>query len=114
VLSRKRGKVMVCDLTCAKNQVGSHDSIFATQIVANKAVAWISEELPQDSEGLVRRHAIAQGRMRRNASEAKLRHGASSEIRDTAKPFPGSLMVLVIFPQHCHQHVHVQQERHGI
>src|SRR6516165_8526088 len=52
--------------------------------------------------------------MRRNACETELRHGTRCEIVDLAEPSPRDLVVFMVFPKECHEHIDVEQERHAV
>src|SRR6516225_3776579 len=52
--------------------------------------------------------------MRRDACETELRHGTCCEIGDLAEPSPRDLVVFMVFPKECHEHIDVEQERHAV
>ena len=108
MLPGERHKVVVGDLVRADHFVGAYDSIFTAQIVRNKTMPLIREKSAEDAKGLVGRHAVAEQRMRGHPGEPKLRNRTGGEVFDVAQPRASRVVMLMVFPEQCHEQVDVE------
>jgi hypothetical protein len=114
MLPSQGDQIVVRDLVRTAHQIGSEDSIFAAQVIWHEVMARISKERSEDAEGLIRRHAIAKGRMRRHTRKTELGDGTRCEIRDPTQPGARNMMMFMVLPKECHEHIHIEQERHVV
>lgn len=75
MLARQSNEVMVGHLIGAAHRIGADDAILTAKIIGNKSMARIRNELAQNGERLIWRHAVAEHRVRRDAGESQLGNG---------------------------------------
>jgi len=114
MLAGECDKVTIGDLIRASHQIGSDNAVGATQIIRYKLMALVGEQLTKHAKRRFRCHAVAEQRMRRYSGKSKLCHRAGGKRGNVFEPRADFVMVLVIFPEQRHKHVHVEQTGHGV
>jgi len=104
----------VGDLICAGHQFRPHHAVGATQVVGNKFMARVGDELAENAKGQFRRQAVIKQRMRGYARKTQLNHRAGRKRGNTLEPRTGLTVMLVIFLEQRHEQVDIEQSGHGV
>ena len=109
MLPGKRDEIAVGDLICADHQFRPHHAVGATQVVGNKFMARVGDELSEDAKRQFGRQAVTKQRMRGDARKTKLDNRAGRKRGNALEPRTGFCVMLVIFPEQRDEQVDVEQ-----
>jgi len=110
----RRDEIAVGDLICAGHQFRPHHAVGATQVIGNKFMARVGNELAENAKGQLRRQAVTEQRMRRDARKPKLNHRAGRKRGNALEPQTRLSVMLMIFPEQCHEQVDIEQPGYGV
>ena len=77
-------------------------------------MARIGDQLTENTERRVRRHAVAEQWMRGDARESKLSDGTGGKGGNLLEPGTDFGVMLMILPEQGHEDIDVEQAGHGV